>query len=214
MKRQYLMILPLFALVACSSTVKVQVPPRMMMDRSETVGVLTFTSQGADEDDQDVTSRFMQAIHEEQPGVAFVDLGDQEEVLAEIGETRLSGTAVQEIGRKFAVDKILTGDLGLKESQPKVDVDLDRGLNLNSLKAQIRLDGTLDAKLHDTNRGAIIWTGSSSRWIELASLDGSVQGDGSVSLPDRERQYGLLIHDMVREASRDFRSRWERQPKQ
>jgi hypothetical protein len=213
MKRTLLAAIAMLLLAGCSSTITVKVPPRVTLDRAETVGVLNFTTQGEDRSGQDVTGSFLRAIHEEQPGVAFVELGDVETVLAEIGESRLSPGAIQAIGRSFGVDKILTGELNLEESEPDVDVNLSSGISVGSVSAKIRLDGTLDAKLLDAARGAVVWSASSSRWINLASLRGSTQGIGSASLPDRDRQYRTLVQDMVVEASRDFRSRWERQPK-
>ena len=81
-----------------------------------------------------------------------------------------------------------------------------------AVQAQVRLDGTLQAKLMATNRGATLWTGSSSRWINLACMSGSSAGFGSINVPDRERQVEQLVYDMVQEASNDFRPTWERQP--
>jgi hypothetical protein len=107
---------------------------------------------------------------------------------------------------------VIVGALTVKESKPKVDFNLDQGLEHGSLQAQVRLDGSLEAKLVNTDRGATLWTGSSSRWIQLASVSGSSDGYGSVRIPDRERQLNKLVYDMVQEASSDFRPTWERQP--
>ena len=82
------------------------------------------------------------------------------------------------------------------------------------MRAQVRLDGRLDAKIVTTARGASVWTGSSSRWINLIRASGSGTGVASVSVPDWDRQYEKLIFDMVSEASHDFRPTWEKQAKQ
>ena len=61
-----------------------------------------------------------------------------------------------------------------------------------------------------TMRGASVWTGSSSRWMNLAQGSGGPFGVGSVNLPDRDSQYERLINDMVNDASRDFYPTCER----
>jgi hypothetical protein len=99
----------------------------------------------------------------------------------------------------------------LKESQPKVNVNLAQGISLSSVQAQVRLDGHLDAKILTTAHGASVWSGSSGRWINLAQVSGSGLGFGSVNVPDRDHQYEKLIFDMVNDASRDFYPTWEKQ---
>ena len=200
-------------LAACSSTVMVKVPPRMILDRNQTVGIVRFKVEGATGGDHNATSKFLEAIQEGQPGIPIVELGSSAEVLGAVGKSELDGEAVQEIGKKFKVDAVIFGTVQMKESKPKVDVGLDQGFKLGAVKAEIRLDGSLNAKLVNTTRGATLWMGSSSRWINLAHAGGSTAGVGWVDLPDRDRQYEKLIFDMAREASTDFRPTWERQPK-
>ena len=200
------------AICSCSSTVLVQVSPRMVLDREQTIGIVAFDVHGAEAGAPDVTSRFVEAIQEGQPGVPIIELGSSAEVLSAVGKTRLDGDAIREIGKKFGVHAVIVGALTMKESRPKVDVDIDRVFERGSLQAQVRLDGSVDAKLVGTDRGATLWTGSSSRWIELASMSGSTTGYGSIGIADRERQVEQLVHDMVQEASSDFRPTWERQP--
>lgn len=200
------------AVSSCSSTVLVQIPPRVVLDREQTIGIVSFDVRGGEAGAPDASSRFIEAIQEGQPGIAVVELGSSAEVLSAVGKARLDSESVREIGKKFDVDAVLVGALTMKESKPKLDLDLDQGFEHGALKAQVRLDGSFEAKLFNTQRGATLWTGSSSRWINLASLSGSSAGYGSISVPDRERQVAQLVHDMVREASTDFRPTWERQP--
>lgn len=197
---------------SCASTVLVEVPPRMVLDREQTIGIVRFDVQGGQAGAPDVSSRFLEALQEGQPGVAVVELGSSAEVLGAVGKSRMDGDAVREIGKKFEVDAVIVGALTMKESNPKVDVNLDRGIGLGSLQAQVRLDGNLEAKLVNTDRGATLWTGSSSRWINLASMSGSSAGYGSISVPDRERQVEQLVYDMVQDASSDLRPTWQPQP--
>lgn len=215
MKSPCLITLLAVVLAGCSSpTVLVKIPPRMPLDRTQTIGIVRFDVEGARNTDNNVTGKFMQAIQQGQPGVPIIELGDSAEVLKSVAKSQLNGEAIQEIGRKFNVDAVIVGTVHLKQSQPKIDVDLNQGLQLGSVRAQVRLDGRLDAKIVTTARGASVWTGSSSRWINLIRASGNGIGIGSVSVPDWDRQYEKLIFDMVSEASNDFRPTWEKQTKQ
>ena len=213
MKSGYLFSLLFVGLVGCSSTrtQMVQVPPRMLLDRNQTIGIVRFdvTCTRAGQE-QNVTAKFVEAIQHGQPGVPVVELGSSSEVLNAVGKSQLNAEALQEIGKKYNVDAVIVGTVLLKESQPKVNVDLSQGL-LGSVQAKVRLDGHLDAKIVTTARGASVWTGSSSRWINLAQVSGSTIGVGSVNLPDRDRQYEKIVVDMVGDASKDFYPTWEKQ---
>ena len=215
MKSPCLIALLSVGLAGCSSpTVLVKIPPRMPLDRNQTIGIVRFDVEGARSEDHNVTGKFMEAIQQGQPGVPIIELGSSAEVLNGVAKSQLNGEAIQEIGRKFKVDAVIVGAVHLKESQPKIDVNLNQGLQLGAVRAEVRLDGRLDAKIVTTTRGASVWTGSSSRWINLIRASGSGIGIGSVSVPDRDRQYEKLIADMVSEASHDFRPTWEKQAKQ
>ena len=213
MKSAYLFCLLAAVLVGCSSTsnTMVKVPPRMMLDPNKTIGIVRFDVEGGRGEANNATAKFMEAIQHGQPGVPIVELGSSSEVLNGVGKSQLNGEAVQEIGKKYNVDAVIVGTVQLKESQPKVNVNVAQGLSLSSVHAQVRLDGHLDAKIVNTARGASVWSGSSARWINLAQVSGSGLGVGSLNLPDRDRQYEKLVFDMVNEASRDFYPTWERQ---
>src|SRR5262245_11225322 len=184
MKTSFLLLLAL-ASAACSSTILVEKPPRMVLDRARTFGIVRFDVVG-DPGAPDVSSRFLEAIQHGQPGVAVVELGSAPEVLAAVGKTTLDGDAVREIGTTVEGDAVLRGAMTMEESKPKVDVDFSRGIDAGSVQAQVRLDGSLQAKLVDAGRGATLWSGSSSRWIQLACVGGTTGGTGSLRLPDRE----------------------------
>jgi TolB-like protein len=215
MKSAYLLSLLAVGLVACSSTrtTLVQVPPRMALDRNQTLGIVRFDVEGGrgHGEEPNVTAKFIEAIQHGQPGVPIVELGSSSEVLSGVGKSQLNAEALQEIGKKYNVDAVIVGSVQLKESKPKVNVNLAQGISLSSLQAQVRLDGHLEAKIVTTARGASVWTGTSARWINLVQASGSMIGIGSLNVPDRDRQYENLIADMVNDASRDFYPTCERQ---
>jgi hypothetical protein len=194
----------------------VQVPPRMSLDSQQKIGIVGFEVLGGESGASDASRRFLEAIQEGQPGVAVVELGSAEKILGDVGKTSLDRDALREIGKKYDVDTLIVGAITMKESAPKVDVNLSHGLKTGSFDARVSLDGNLNAKIVNTERGATIWSGSSARRIQLAGVSGSNGGGGygSVHVSERERQVEQLVVDMVEEASRDFRPTWERRAAQ
>src|SRR5262245_29031494 len=127
MKSAYLFSLLALGLVGCSSTrtQMVQVPPRMLLDRNQTIGIVRFDVEDAHGGQgQNVTAKFVEAIQHGQPGVPIVELGSSADVLNGVGKSQLNGEAAQEIGKKYNVDLVIIGTVKLKESKPKVNVDL------------------------------------------------------------------------------------------
>src|SRR5262245_45144026 len=97
MKSAYLFSLLAVGLVGCSSTrtIKVEVPPRMLLDRNQTIGIVRFDVQSTrGTQEQDVTAKFMEAIQHGQPGVPIVELGSSSEVLNAVGKSQLNGEAL------------------------------------------------------------------------------------------------------------------------
>src|SRR6185436_19948503 len=96
MKSAYLICLLAVGLVGCSSTrtTMVQVPPRMVLDRTQTIGIVRFDVEGARGEEHNVTAKFMEAIQHGQPGVPIVELGSSSEVLNGVGKSELNGEAI------------------------------------------------------------------------------------------------------------------------
>src|SRR5215510_504624 len=109
MKTACLSALLATALVGCSSTVLVKIPPRMILDRNQTIGIVRFDVEGTQRDDHNVTGKFVQAIQQGQPGVGIIELGSSSEVLNSLGKSQLNAEALQEIGKKFNVDALIIG---------------------------------------------------------------------------------------------------------
>src|SRR5215510_6219460 len=91
MKTACLSALLATALTGCSSTVLVKVPPRMVLDRNQTIGIVRFDVDGTRREDHNVTGKFMEAIQQGQPGVGIVELGTSSEVLNGVGKSQLNG---------------------------------------------------------------------------------------------------------------------------
>src|SRR5215469_10286258 len=133
MKSSYLVCLLAVGVVGCSSTstTMVKVPPRMTLDPNKTIGIVRFDVEGGRGEERNATAKFMEAIQHGQPGVPIVELGSSSEVLNGVGKSQLNGEAVQEIGKKYNVDAVIVGTVQLKESQPKVNVNIAQGLSLS-----------------------------------------------------------------------------------
>ena len=89
-KINHTLALTSLVLAACSSTVTVKVPPRMMLDRNQAIGILAFKTDGTQEGDPDITAKFIEAVQSEQTGVAIVELGTPANVLKEVHKDRKS----------------------------------------------------------------------------------------------------------------------------
>jgi hypothetical protein len=212
MKNGWMAMMMAVAMAGCASSGgqapsrvnrRVQVPPRLVLDKTQTLGIVDFVSEGEHAGRFRATAQFIEAVQRGQPGVAIVELGAVKDV---------SPAALRALGQKNNLNAIFAGTLILKKGAPKVDMDLNKGLSLGAFRAQVRVDGTLTAKLVEASRGATLWSGSSARWINVAQVTGSDLGAGSLSLPDTQRQYEKLVHDMVQEIAADFQPRWEFAP--
>ena len=84
-----MIILALGSLLAagCSSK-RVLMPPRMDLTEYHRVGLVTFTVENAKGSLHELaTERFLADVLDGQPGIEVIELGDADEVLAEIGES-------------------------------------------------------------------------------------------------------------------------------
>ena len=96
-----------------------------------TIGVVAFDVQSDEQLPGDITLKFIQHLQSAQPGVPILELGNQANVLREIGFGTLDTEAVKAIGKKYGVDSLLTGTLEVTQSFPDVKI----GQDLTSMSA-------------------------------------------------------------------------------
>jgi hypothetical protein len=91
---------------ACSSS-RVLVPPRVDLTEFGTVGLVEFAAGEEKDLGQLATQEFVSSLQAAQPGVPFLELGDQAAVLQEVGRERIDPAAVQAIGKQYRVDTLV-----------------------------------------------------------------------------------------------------------
>jgi len=90
----FALVLSVATLLGCSSTVLVQVPPRMELRSYGTLGIVEFASSAGPALGARATREFQAHIHAAQPGTGIVELGTREALLAAVGSRELDAEAV------------------------------------------------------------------------------------------------------------------------
>jgi len=128
---------------SCSSTIVVEKPPRFVLANYRAIGIVEFSTNDQNGLGQLTTRRFIQAMQEAQPGTILLELGSKDEVLREIGKSHMDMDAVKAIGTRFNVDAVVIGFFETSDIKTKINLSLD----LSSLRAQAKIQGTLGAKI-------------------------------------------------------------------
>ncbi|MFU8856368.1 MAG: hypothetical protein ACNA8S_05105 [Deferrisomatales bacterium] len=192
---------------ACSRTVVVPVPPRVDLGADTTIGVIPFAVEGLAPPVPDVTQRFLASVHAAQPGVRFLELGPEGEVLRAVGRDALDFEAVRAVGARFGVDAVLTGRLSVSPAKPSFSVKPD----LTALSARASVSGELHGRLRETSVGATVWTNGASGTWHLASVGLNAEGVPTHGrLPDADRTRDRMIGELVHAATDDFRPGYRR----
>jgi len=192
--------------VACASTALVQVPPRVDLHAFETIGIVQFESEAKGNLAAFATQRFIEAMQQSQPGVRVLELGRSADLEPPVVNSAVDHAAIQAIGRKYAVDAVIVGDLAVKNVRPKIDV-----YNIvESMSVNADVDAGLTTRMLETSGGATVWTRSTSSTRTVAHVG---VGAGTVSFDARDPQgaYGELVDALINDITGDFRVSYVRQ---
>ena len=197
-----------FAWGCSSNTVLVTVPPRVDLKTYSTVGIVDFSSNADRGVGARASRQFQEQVQAAQPGTRFIELGDRDALLAEIGGRQLDATALKKIGQKYGVAAVFLGDVVY--SEPRMDVKLS---DITKLEGGVRAEmrGEIYSRLLETGTGASVW--SSSAWARRqlgsfsVSADQGVSGGMSKSNPREE-----MVPTLVYQLTHDFRPSTVRQP--
>ena len=192
-------------LVGCSSK-RVLMPPRMDLTEYYRVGLVTFTIENAKGSLPELaTERFLADVLDGQPGIEVIELGDAEEVLAEIGESELNASAAQRIGDAHGIPAVFFGHLKVSDVKPRGQL---AGLTVPHIEANVTVE--MRVRLLTTEAGGTVWS-NTARATETV---GQVGFDGRMpyfSAEDPNEAYGRLVDYLVHEVSADFRPYWVKQ---
>lgn len=192
-------------LYGCSHSQKVLMPPPFDLRSYNRIGVIDFTSNIDGDFDQHVTQNFIQAVQSAQPGVRFLELGNQDDVLKSVSHNRLDLEAIKSIGRKFEIDVLVVGRLDISEIRPRVKVHSQ----LTSVKAEAYVEALLNTKLYEADSGATLWTRSTSGKESVAKLRVSDRGHVGFGVTDPREKYAKFVSDLVYINTTDFRPYYE-----
>src|SRR5687767_2735586 len=152
--------------VGCTRYVKVTHPPRVNLTAVPVIGVFEFETVAEAPLAADVTRRFISTMQSSQPGVRVLQLGPEATALKELGFDRWTPAALAALRQKHRVDGMVRGRLEVSNPTPKLSA---RGLSLASLQARVEVDGSLQAEIHETSSGTMVWSnGANGSWA-LAS---------------------------------------------
>lgn len=196
------------AMLGCSTTVLVPVPPRMDLASYGTLGIVEFASNSDRAVAAHATRKFQEQVQGAQPGTRFIELGSREAVLAAVGGKQLDVNAYRRIGEKYGVAAVFVGELAY--SEPKADLQI---VDLAKLEGGVRAEmrGDISSRLVETSTGASVWSNSAWMRKQVGSLrvsaENGVSADMSKSNPRDE-----MVPALVYRLTQDFRPTSVRQP--
>lgn len=201
----YLLGTALVALPGCAS--KVLVPPRVDLGLHDRIALVSFTSNAKPGVERLVTQRFLETVQWAQPQARILELGPERRVLDLVDRDHLDFEAIQAIGRRYHVDAVITGRLDVTQAKPNLRLTTA----IKSLSVSANVEGTLVAKILETETGATIWSGTSQGAESVAHLNVISHGPADFGAGNAESAYGRLVEGLVSRITTDFRPRWVRE---
>ena len=192
------------ALSACTTIVLV--PPRVNLRAYDRVGLIELSSSAEGELQQLTTQKLIQAIQSAQPGARILELGDEKRVLRSIEHEQLDLEAIQAIGEKYRIDAVLISHLEVTDVKPK----LQFSSLVKSMSAQMAVEGSLSARLFETQTGSTLWTSSAHARETVAHVDVKSHGPADFGVGDLKSAYWKLVQTLVYGITVDFYSHYEK----
>jgi hypothetical protein len=199
-------VFSLLALGCASHEITVEVPPRIDLHPYQTIGIMEFSSNSGKKLNQFATQKFESAIQSAQPGVRFLELGPENEVLKSVGRYRLDPDTVKAIGQKYGVSTIFSGSYTISHVKPRVSF----GESLSSVSASANVSVSMVSKQWDTGTGATIWTNSRQGQWQVARVHKDMQDPISFRVSNPEDRYEQFVGELVYALTNDFRPHYER----
>lgn len=178
------------------------VPPAVDLGAAGKLGLVAFKAENAKGDlDAVATQVFLREVMAAQ-GVAVVELGPAEALLAGLGKTAFDREAVLAVGRGQGVDAFFVGEIRVTEVKPRIDLAAPLS---KTLFARAAFDIKVTARLVSAADGATLWTESVARQGTV----GTVGMDGGVPVFS-VRDKSAAMDDILREVM--FRLTWDFRP--
>lgn len=204
MKKNIFLIVIIVLIIFTGCCKKVLMPPDVDLKQYEPVGIVNFTVNAEGELDELTTQRFIEYMRWDQPGIEVLELGDTDDVLEAVGESRMTIDAIKKIGDKYGVKTVVVGDIDVSDIKPQ----LDFSSSFPYVSAKADIEATLIAKMYKSLNGASVWSGART----VKTTVGSVKlFDDHVSFNAENpiEAYGDLVDRLVWNITWDFREIWE-----
>jgi hypothetical protein len=193
--------LSLSILFGCSHTEKVLVSPIIDLKAYQTIGVIDFSITADSDLREYVTQHYIQAVQSAQPGVRLLELGSEEHVLKTVSRKQLDLAAIKSIGSAYHVDALISGHFSASEPKPNVRLSS----TWRSMHAGAIVEASLISKLWETDSGVTLWTNSTLKKEQVASLKADTNGNIAFGASDPKETYGNLVPELVYSNTTDFR---------
>ena len=180
-------------------------PPLVELSDLGAIGMIDFAGTGPAGLAPSASRQFLASLQSAQPGVAVLELGPRERVLAAVGGGTIDPDTIRAIGEKYDLDAILVGEVQTRETQPHVSMH-----ELSSLTASAEIEGVLHAQIFETRRGATLWTTSAETRAPVARVELNSLGLGDVDTNEPEQVRVAIVRELVSQATADFQPRWVR----
>ena len=201
----FFIVVPLL-LLGCSSTqtMRVGVPPRVDLRQYPAVGLVTFSSSGADAELERLsTQRFLQAVQEAQPGTHVVELGPETQVLASVHGRSWDAATLRAIKEAHGVDANVLGRLDVQKARPNVEFSSSSIFKALDVRADVK--ASLTARMVETASAATTWTDSSQLTTNVASANMNNRGRGTFGVRDPQDAYAGMVDHLVCDITDAFR---------
>jgi len=180
---------------ACASK-RVLVPPFLDVSPYGRVGLVTFTTENAKGGLNSLaTEYFAEQVLAAQP-IEILELGELEQLLAEVGRSEVDIEALKAIGAAYDVPILFLGDLQVSGVEPRA--------SLSALRVEATITVQAGVRLVSTESGGSIWR-ESARITDRVGHLGWTGGIPDFSAEDPEKAYGPLVEALAHELTRDFR---------
>ncbi len=188
--------------IGCTTYTLVTVPPRVDLQKFNTIGVITFDAGKERGLAKKCTQRFIEDMQGAQPGVLVLELGTKDDLLKAVGKTTLDADALKAIAGAKSVTGVLFANLEVQEPETEVSV---KSLSLRGVSAKSTVKASLGAKLWLGANGALAWSDSARGEWTLARASVS-----SIRVADPDDKYNQMVEELAYATTRDFRATQER----
>jgi hypothetical protein len=183
------------------------VPPRVDLQEFPVIALVQFSSNAEGNLDEFASQKFIETIQASQPGVGFLELSDEETVLAEIDHREMDYRAVRAISEQYGVDAVVLGEVEVTDAKPSMN--LSGILSSGTVRADVEV--ALSVRLLHGASGATIWTSSCKGKETVAHVGLNSGGGVTFGAADPEEAYGELVNGLIYTVTDDFRVHYVRQ---